>query len=224
MDILPVKEIRKRYHSWKDWPAEMKVRTSGLPVVFSNSYQRASKYWFYTGQPTYSQNHYQERRNNFNFWPVEDSLLGRQVYFLDIYRLNRFPDSIHTAIGPVGYKYDSAFHSFAKVQFIVNEANLVLVNNDTLRLTGKVSMPAHYRNYLLANTVYDTIRLGVFTQNGWLKDLGTPLKLQQLAVDSTFNFTVYPLLTEGNYFIRFTVHTGIYNGTHNSDRIKLEVK
>ena len=224
MDILPVKEIRKRYHSWKEWPAEMKARTSGLPVVFSNSYQRASKYWFYTGQPTYSQNHYQERRNNFNFWPVEDSLLGKQVYFLDIYRLYRFPDSLQTAIGHVGYQYDSTFHSFAKVQFILNETSFRLTKNDSLRLTGKVSMPAHYMSYVLSNPVYDTIRVGVFSQKGWLKDLETPLKLQQLAVDSTFNFTAGPLLPEGNYYFRFTIHTGIYNGTHNSDKIKLEIK
>ncbi|MBC7872377.1 MAG: glycosyltransferase family 39 protein, partial [Ferruginibacter sp.] len=48
-DLLPVKEIKKRYHAWKEWPALMKEKTKGLPVVFSNSYQRASKYWFYSG-------------------------------------------------------------------------------------------------------------------------------------------------------------------------------
>lgn len=57
-DILPLKAVKERYHSWKAWPAEMKERTKGLPIVFSNSYQRASKYWFYSGQPTYSLNHY----------------------------------------------------------------------------------------------------------------------------------------------------------------------
>ncbi|MEI9909614.1 MAG: hypothetical protein WDO71_08025 [Bacteroidota bacterium] len=90
-DVLPVKEIQTRYHAWKEWPRQMKEKTKGLPVVFSNSYQRASKYWFYSGQTTYSQNWYRERRNNYNFWPIEDSLLGKPVYFLDKHLLYRFP-------------------------------------------------------------------------------------------------------------------------------------
>ena len=91
----------------------MREKTKGLPVVFSNSYQRASKYWFYSGQPTYSLNLYKERKNNYNFWPLEDSLLGKPVYYLDKYDLWRFKDSLQTSIGWVGYKYDSSFASFA---------------------------------------------------------------------------------------------------------------
>ena len=118
-DVLPVKAIQQRYHAWKDWPKEMRERTKGLPVVFSSSYQRASKYWFYSGQMTYSQNHYTDGRNNYNFWPVEDSLLGKPVYFLDKFRLTRFPDSLKTPIGWVGYMYDSSLASFAPKYVLV---------------------------------------------------------------------------------------------------------
>ena len=59
VDILPVKAVRERYHAWKDWPRVMKEKTKGLPIVFENSYQRASKYWFYTGQMSYSLNYLQ---------------------------------------------------------------------------------------------------------------------------------------------------------------------
>src|SRR5262249_24601860 len=68
VDILPVKAIKQRYDGWKDWPGIMKEKTIGLPIVFENSYQRASKYWFYTGQMSYSLNFYRERRNNYTFW------------------------------------------------------------------------------------------------------------------------------------------------------------
>src|SRR5690606_6912783 len=103
-DFIPLKAIKERYHSWKEWPQEMREKTGGLPIVFSNSYQRASKYWVYSGQTTYSQNWYRERKNNYHFWPIEDSLLGKPVYFPDIYDMHRFPDSLQPPIGWVGYR------------------------------------------------------------------------------------------------------------------------
>ncbi len=101
-DVLPMRAVKERYHAWKDWPAEMKKITKGMPVVFSNSYQRASKYWFYTGQLTYSQNAYLGRINNYNFWPIEDSLLGKPVYFMDVYDMANYTDSVKTPTGWVG--------------------------------------------------------------------------------------------------------------------------
>lgn len=75
-DVIPAEAIVERYHGWKSWPQQLRQKTEGLSVVFNNSYQRASKYWFYSGQMTYSMNKFDDRRNNYNFWPVEDSLLG----------------------------------------------------------------------------------------------------------------------------------------------------
>lgn len=66
-------------HGNKTWVNAVEERAAGLPVVFINSYQRASKYWYYAQQPAYSLNGVDYRRNNFNFWPVEDSLLGKKV-------------------------------------------------------------------------------------------------------------------------------------------------
>jgi hypothetical protein len=96
----------------------MKTRTKGLPVIFSNSYQRASKYWFYSGQTTYSQNHCSEHKNNYNYWPIEEALLGQPVYFMDLYGMDRFKDSLQTPLGTIGYRYDPSSFSMAAIQFI----------------------------------------------------------------------------------------------------------
>ncbi|WP_127132628.1 ArnT family glycosyltransferase [Pseudoflavitalea rhizosphaerae] len=66
-------------HGNKTWVKAVEERAAGLPVVFINSYQRASKFWFYAQQPAYSLNGVDYRRNNFNFWPVEDSFMGKKV-------------------------------------------------------------------------------------------------------------------------------------------------
>src|SRR5690606_18604473 len=133
-DFLPVRAVKERYHSWQDWPGEIKKRTEGLPIVFSSSYQRASKYWFYTGQVSFSQNMYRMRKNNYNFWPIEDSLLGKPVYFMDIYGMSRFTDSLKTPIGWVGYRLDSSFASFSKVKIDLAPSGLKLKEGESIRV------------------------------------------------------------------------------------------
>ena len=220
-DILPIKMIRQRYHSWKEWPASMKEKTKGLPVVFSNSYQRASKYWFYSGQQTYSQNWYRERINNFDFWPVEDSMLGKPVYLIDKYDLWRFTDSLKTPIGWVGYKYDSSFASFAKVQI---EAAVLFKEGAGFVLIGNAKMSSLYEGYISRHPeLQSKIIIGVFNKKGWIKDFITQLTLQQL-IKGKFSLTINPQLPKGKYYLRFAIGIGFYNPTHNSKKIELIIE
>jgi hypothetical protein len=46
-------------------------------------------------------------------------MLGKPVYFLDKYLLYRFPDSLKTPVGWIGYIFDSALMSFAKINIKV---------------------------------------------------------------------------------------------------------
>lgn len=224
-DLVPAKAVQLRYHAWKKWPAEMKEKTKGLPVVFSNSYQRASKYWFYSGQPTYSLNHYHERRNNYNFWPLEDSLLGKPVYFLDIYDLWRFSDSLKTPLGWVGYRYDSAFAGFAKVQFMVKPAEQTIKEGKEFTLRCRMTIPESYKKYLTANgSATDTIRIGIFQKGKWQRDLFTLLDLAALAREPETELTIQPGLSAGNYDLRLAINHGAYFPTHNSEKLKLKVE
>ncbi len=224
-DFLPVRYIRQHFHAWKEWPREMKKITGGLPVVFSNSYQRASKYWFYTGQTCYSQNLYKQRMNNFNIWPVEDSLLGKPVYFLDIYNLQRFRDSLKTPIGNIGYRYDPSFVSFAKVR-VVAEKNLYKVNRgQKTQIRISLELTEEYRKFIMGHPLLDSrIRLAVYDRFGWVGDILTPHNLYQAVTGKISYVEVSPDLNPGNYFLRFAVEDGDYNTTHNSDKIKLKIE
>lgn len=83
-DIKPLTaRFKDEMHNNKTWAASIKSTSGGLPVIFLNSYQRPSKYWFYTGDTSYSLNTTMYRRNNYNFWPVEASLQGRTLYAVD---------------------------------------------------------------------------------------------------------------------------------------------
>ena len=223
-DILPVKMIKQRYHAWKEWPAMMKEKTKGLPIVFSNSYQRASKYWFYSGQITYSQNLYKQRRNNYNFWPIEDSMLGKPVYFLDTYNLWRFPDSLKTPVGWIGYRYDSSFASFVKIKIETAEKKMNVRQTDSVTIHAVARMPQAYYNYISNHAgLSSKIIISVFNKYGWIKDFDTPLTIQE-AAQSSFHFTFCPQLKKGNYYLLFAIGCGFYNATHNSEKIKLVIE
>jgi hypothetical protein len=226
-DILPIKAISERFHSWKEWPQEMRQRTKGLPVVFNNSYQRASKYWYYSGQPTYSLNHYRGRRNNFNFWPLEDSLLGKPAYMLDIYDMPSFHDSLHTPIGWVGYRYDDAFVSFAKIKISVTPSEYTLKQGEELQLKCRFDMPEHYAAFISSHPqLNDSTRVGIFSGKKWIKDIFPPITLQQMIDQKTPErlVTIQPNLPKGKYYLRFAINCGPRYPTHNSDKIGLTIE
>jgi hypothetical protein len=70
-------------HNNKTWAATIREKAGGLPVVFMNSYQRPSKYWFYSGDTSFSLNTTSYRRNNYNFWPIEQQFGNRSVFLVD---------------------------------------------------------------------------------------------------------------------------------------------
>lgn len=224
VDILPFRVVKIHYHAWKEWPKEMKERTKGLPIVFSNSYQRASKYWFYTGQMTLSQNWDRERRNNYNFWPIEDSILGKPVYFLDIHRVSRFPDSLKTAIGWIGYRYDSSFISFFKVSFGTSSKKYRLKEKQPLTMTCNLKLSDQYESFIRNHQFSDTIKIDFFNKKGWVKEVITNLSLHNLIDHKIFNITIDPELPKGEYFFRFSIKNSFYNATHNSDKIGLVIE
>jgi hypothetical protein len=82
---------RNEFHNNRVWADSMHRKAGNLPLVLINSYQWTSKYMFYAGQPALSLNTPYYRRNNFNLWPVEDSLIGKPIYLgvpqeLDFYK------------------------------------------------------------------------------------------------------------------------------------------
>ena len=49
------------------------------PVIFLNSYQRASSYTFYTGTPSFSLNNIYHRKNQFDLWDYEEKYHGKKM-------------------------------------------------------------------------------------------------------------------------------------------------
>lgn len=160
LDIAPSSLIKKdEFHKTKEWANTIHQRANGLPVVFMSSYQKASQYWFYTGDTSYALNSIYYRRNNYNFWPLEKRLQQKRVYVLSPDGAHVFPDSILTKRKYIGARTVDPFFSFAAVQ-ITGEKNLV---NDGDRLVTTISIDSELKTADDANefppSVHDTAKI-----------------------------------------------------------------
>lgn len=217
MDISPVKWIPKdEFHQNKKWIAAIKEKAGDLPVVFLDTYQKPSKYWFYTGQKAFSLNTPLYRRNNFNYWPLEDSLRGKTVYAVIFEDSTYFTDIISRQEENItrGKMIDS-FYSYSKVN-LLPEKNITISGNTLhtyLRLaSGSEPVPVPFIPYLFIYradtffTSYKTIALPV--SDHW-----------EITSADTVN------LPRGKYMARFAIPSVIPNlPSLNSTFCKLTVK
>ncbi len=186
----------------KTWAKQVTIISHGLPVVFVNSYQKASKYWFYSGQPSFSLNTPAYRRNNYNYWPVEKSMQNKPVYAMSVYDPLTFIDSIKTSAGVLRGKRVDNFYSYSNIQLKAKE--LSFDQQRRLKLTLKVNGTAIPK--------WDTafhLQLHIFKEDKFLSSY------QLLRVDAfmaePFKFvTATPVtLPAGNYFARVAIETAL---------------
>jgi hypothetical protein len=109
VDMGPGNAVKTRYHGNDDWVNAITEKTGNTPVVFYNSYQRTSLFWFYSGLPSHCIIQPGSRKNNFAYWPTADPLTGNPVFVADIYNISSFPDSVNTKRGWVGLRYTPVF-------------------------------------------------------------------------------------------------------------------
>jgi hypothetical protein len=79
IDFLPVD---LKFHGRRAWAQDLAAQAGGRPVVFTDSYQNASQYAFFTRQPSTSLNSIYFRRNQFDLWQFDTAFAGRPVMLL----------------------------------------------------------------------------------------------------------------------------------------------
>jgi hypothetical protein len=225
VDLFPNIKFKKReYQANSEWAKAIQQRAGELPVFFTDSYQRPSKYWFFTGEPAFSLNTVDYRRNNFNFWPMEESLMGKKAYAVyqgrkaDYYR-----DSIVTPKGIYLGRTIDHYFSFSRIR-IIPQARLVCANgviNTSLKVFTDEGMLQHIR------APYDSLSIWLTVyKDTIIRQIPTNLTLGMIkqskeVLPAKFNVDLPP----GKYIARFSITSCIDNWpTMNSSVIRLRVK
>jgi Dolichyl-phosphate-mannose-protein mannosyltransferase len=120
LNVQPVSFIKKdELHKNKDWALAIKKQVNNQHVFFENSYQKASKYWFYSGDTSFSLNSVYYRRNNYNIWPVETQFNGKPAYFINTHNDERFI-KIAVPLRAAGYIKVDTLVSFSNIDITLS--------------------------------------------------------------------------------------------------------
>jgi hypothetical protein len=211
LDVSPASWIEKdEVHGNHQWIQAIQEKAKGLPVVFLDSYQKASRYWFYTGQPSFSLNTPKYRRNNYNLWPVEDSFLNKPVYVVGAYDKIFLKDSIVTPKGLQGGMTIPHYISFSKTN-IRPEKRVSVINGTAHRI--KLSIVA---NQLPVNSsglnFLNRAELQLWIDRNKLpsKIINTGIPLNQLLSGEDHFITSFQVdLPDGKYQARFAIPSAV---------------
>jgi len=227
LDLPVSKKISKdEFHENRAAAEIVKEKANGLPVVYTDTYQKPSKYWFYTGEKAFGMNSPNYRRNNFNFWPLEDSLIGKTAYVIGP-RSDYFSDSIPAARhqGNGAHVIENYF-SFSKV--MVKNIRKEHIGKGTIQITCAIDAPAHYLPYFQRKP-YDTCSVWIVLydkRDDVFGYINTGFTVNQIREASgTYTLSALHQLKSGKYNAKIAISTCIPRfPSLNSSGFKFEVE
>lgn len=210
----------------KTWTADLHKVAGNTPVVFSDTYQKASKYAFYSQQQSMSLNNISYRRNQYDFWPIEDSLQGKRILYIPNWETER-PDEfkIETPKGTLFGIFIDNFRSFTKVLITTGD------NSYKVKAGDKITIPITLINtypgkvqFGLNKAYPDKLVYSIFKEETF--DLTTDIaELGTLTLDSTYTtrFVLQVPDKAGVYYLRVSIQSGWMPPLINSHLMRMVV-
>lgn len=209
IDLPPAWWIFKdEFHSNHVLVNEVQERAGDKTVVFLDSYQKPSKFWFYSGDTSMGLNTPVYRRNNYNFWKIEDSLIGKPAYMMGNWETGGFTDRFYTE----RMKRDGGvpvpmYYSFSRV--LIDQVKIDSLPGNYLSLQFRTKTPSHYLPHFQRSPM-DTasVYLAVYDEKSLLRYL--PLNMSVRDIDTTLQqhmATVLFSLPPGQYRGKLAIST-----------------
>jgi len=225
IDYLPISFFKNEFHKKKQWARDISLLAGNRLVVFTNSYQRASVYTFYTGKFAHTLDNLSYRKTQFDLWDYEERVHGKEVlyvphFFTDYYKAN-LTKKILSDGDSVFVKVYKNFQSLQRECVILKDDqytfNKTGINTIHLKIFNPYSFMIDFRHKELP-VVFQI----AFIKNGNMqvkKNLELPGNISKLNVGDTISvdckFTIEELLP-GKYKLAICSETGILYDTYNS--------
>jgi len=110
------------FYGWKKWAEEVQKHADGCPVAIMNSYQRASKYSFYTNSEALSLNNMAYRRNQYDIWDIAEDMQGKRIALFRFW--DEYSDSLEsfeTTRGKMMVQFIDHFRSYTKYRIVTDK-------------------------------------------------------------------------------------------------------
>ena len=180
-DLAPAWWILKdEFHDNKIFAATVKSKASDYPVVFLDTYQKPSKYWFYSGDTAFGLNTPTYRRNNYNYWPLEVNYIGRPAFVFGSYDKYFFNDGFISRKGEKnGGRLIPEYYSFSRV--MMDNITAVAINDSIISVQFTTKLPPEYLA-LFHRAPYDTasVYLALYRQNKVVRYVPSGIKVKDI--------------------------------------------
>jgi hypothetical protein len=163
LDIPPSPLIKKdEFHKNREWAMAIREKAAGLPVVFTNSYQKASQYWFYTGDTAFSLNNIWYRRSNYNAWPLEARSFGKRAVIFSGDNYLYFTDTVKNSRRVIGAAKVDSFYSFSQLTFKGGEKVIGRLHSANVAASGPLVQRMQVDTTLRMDVPADLLKLPSF--------------------------------------------------------------
>jgi hypothetical protein len=228
-DLVPAvgSKLFPEFYGWRSWAGTIRSRVGTTPVVFANSYQKASKYSFYSGQTALSLNNIRYRSNQYDLWSIEDSLQGKRVFFVPNWEISgegthRFRTSkeiVHAVL------IDN-FRSYAKVTIATQQPRFTFPRGTTVRIP--VRLTNHYPGPVRFdhNEQYPVWLVYCLFREETPDRQVNVLPLRDLVLKKTFATEIEMITPQapGAYYLRISIQTGWLPPAINSRLIRMNIE
>lgn len=226
-DIWPNQILKKsEFHGWKKWANDIDDLSNNKPVVFMNSYQKASKYFFYTENKALSLNNVMYRRNQFDLWEIASSFQGEDILFIPNYKIKEYSEFSNSK-ETFNYLFMPNFRSYNKVWIQTNLQKEVEIEHNTLMhidmdLINQFDFSVPFN----ANLEYPVRLVCVmFRQNDFFSE-HTILSLDDVVLKERLHYSFDLNIPKESdvYYLRIGLKAGSLPVSINSDIIRMTVK
>lgn len=220
------------YFGAADWAKAIHAKAGDAPVVFSDSFQLPSRYNYYNNTVKgFAYNSRNYRKNQYDIWPLEDSLRNKRVYYvLQHSEGNSSQDTIATSRGVFYGRWLEHTRMYQKVE--INPVNMDKQWGAGSKVTVKVKISNPYDETIsFSNTgaQYKCYLEYGFKKQGKLIAALKPVDVLAEGIrikpkESVYmNFHIQAPQLAGDYKMIFSIRTEPFAGSRNSSHISVKV-
>ncbi len=230
--VKDLKPLRGYFYS-DDWAAQIKARAGDAYVIFNQGFQEPSKYSFYNREVKalgYTSRYY--RRNQFDFWPIEDRLRrSDSVFFVTpVTHGHQIPqDSFPTSKGMYYGRWIENIRIYQKVAIAVEPVPEEWKSGEERQLSLQIANPYQEQiDFSNSHTQWKCFLEYVLTENGEIIQT-VPLEnqLEGLSIaageSSKIKILVKAPIKNGKYKLFLSLRTEPFPGNRNSSMLNIEV-
>jgi len=229
---LPRKTINlSELHYWNEWAQVMEKKAAGRPVVILNSYQRASKYSFYSKHTAYSLDEFDNHRTQFYYWSdMEKNLQGKKVFIIQFMSWLKIPGG-DSYLGRNGittyYGYSDRFVSFYHIPLKIKDYELKFPANSTVKIPVRIINPDKQPlRFNLDTNQRSLLVYHLFKDEAFVLDQKPATDITSMVIPGAYADTSITIKTPekpGKYYFWVSIKTGWLPSARNDNIHVMEI-